>query len=82
MIFSRGPIRTPWTPPKHFWDPGAPTPMGPGTPHMPHLGALGLIGGGTLWGLQTPNFFWEVQEVLIGAQEKIKWLVQLFHEFF
>ena len=33
-------------------------------------------------GPQTPNFFWEVQEVPIGPPEKIKWVVQLFHGFF
>ena len=34
------------------------------------------------WGLQTPKFFWEVQEVPIGFPGKIKGLVQLFHVFF
>ena len=37
------------------------------------------------WGTQDPpnaHFFWEVQEVLIGPPEKIKWLVQLLHGLF
>ena len=53
---------------------------------------MGLTGLPTkkIWGLEappsmrpeTPNLFWEVQEVPIGPPEKINWLVQFFHGCF
>ena len=65
--------------PQKIWGLRAPPPIGPGTPPNASFGGPGPHMG---WGPQTPNFFWEVQEVPIGPPEKIKWVVQLFHGFF
>ena len=65
--------------PKKIWGLGAPSSMVPGTPEIGHLGVPDPIEGGVP---QTPNFFWEVQEVPIDSAPKIRWVVQLLLGFF
>ena len=68
--------------PKKIWGLGAPPLMGAGTPQMAKIRHLGGPGPHRGWGPQTPNFFWEVQEVPIDSAPKIRWVVQLLLDFF
>ena len=60
--------------PKKFLESRGPYPLG-------GQGPQNRVFGGAephrVWGSQTPNFFWEVQEVPIDFAPKISWLVQL-----